>query len=93
MFHEKPTFYFSPVDGHLCYGDLKTLGDVQELHIKSPVTGMIKELFNSCTKTYRLMLFKKIPHNCTHSTEDLKLTRTDDLDQPGNHFLLDGTLL
>lgn len=52
MFHEKPTFYFSPVDRHLYYGDLKTLGDVQELHIKSPVTGMIRQLLDGCTETY-----------------------------------------
>lgn len=31
------TFYFSPVDRHLGYGDFKTLGNIQELHIKSPV--------------------------------------------------------
>lgn len=31
------TFYFSPVDCHLSYGDFKTLGNIQELHIKSPV--------------------------------------------------------
>lgn len=48
IFHEKPTFYFGPVDGHLCYGDLETLGDIQELHIKSPVTGKTKE-HSSCS--------------------------------------------
>lgn len=32
-----PTFYFSPVDCNLCYGDFKTLGNIQELHIKRPV--------------------------------------------------------
>lgn len=48
IFHEKPTFYFSPVDGHLCYGDLETLGDIQELHIKSPVTGKRKD-HSSCS--------------------------------------------
>lgn len=48
IFHEKPTFYFSPVDRHLCYGDFKTLGNVQELHIKSPKTGKTN-VHSSCS--------------------------------------------
>lgn len=33
----RTTFYFSPVDRHLCDGDFEALGDVQKLHIKGPV--------------------------------------------------------
>lgn len=50
IFHEKPTFYFSPVDGHLCYGDFKTLGNIQELHIKSPVKREGSALKSCCNK-------------------------------------------
>lgn len=34
---DRLTFNLSPVDGHLGYGDLKALSDVQQLHVKGPV--------------------------------------------------------
>lgn len=54
MFHEKPTFYFSPVDRHLRYGDFKTLGDIQQFHIKSPETertAAVQQLYSNLRRT------------------------------------------
>lgn len=64
IFHP-PTFYFSPVDRHLCYGDFKTLGNIQELHIKSPVTGKTQVHSSCSTVALKFMFYcrlKKTKH-------------------------------
>ena len=58
IFHENRTFYFSPVDRHLCYGDFKTLGDIQELHIKGPVSGNTRVHNTRSTGAFKFSFFK-----------------------------------